>query len=62
MAKHEPWFKPRRDEDEDERLLEGFRRPQPSTQSSGSGWGCPFTAAPAAAIVLLAVRFLKGKR
>jgi hypothetical protein len=63
VAKHEPWFKPR-DEDEDERLLEGFRRPQPQQQTS-SGLGCPLTAAPAVGVIvaLVAVRSLtKGKK
>lgn len=63
MAKHEPWFKPR-DEDEDERLLEGFRRPPANNQSSGGGLGCPLTAAPAVGVVvaLLAIRLKKGSK
>lgn len=52
MAKHEPWFKPR-DEDEDERLLEGFRQPQPANQ--GGGLGCPLTAAPAVGVIVALV-------
>lgn len=68
MARHEPWFKPR-DEDGDDQLLDWLggrtdHAPQQQTSSSG-GLGCPLTAAPVAGavIALLAVRFLKkGKK
>jgi len=57
VAKQEPWFKPRPDEDADEDLvnwLGGWNNPPPQ-QNQSSGWGC-FTVAPAAVfLVLLAV-------
>lgn len=63
MAKHEPWYKPR-DEDEDERLLEGFRRPQqPAQQSGQSGGICGLmVAAPVVGLVVLAIKIIRGGR
>jgi hypothetical protein len=44
MPKHEPWFKPRKDEDADEELINwlgGHRNdPPPPKKKSGGGWGC----------------------
>lgn len=38
----EPWFKPRKDEDADEAMLERFRQPQSGNGNNGnnSGGGC----------------------
>lgn len=46
MAKHEPWFVPRPDEDADDKLLDwlgGGAKPPPA-KTKGSG--CPMVAAP----------------
>ena len=53
MAKHEPWFKPRADEDADEELVNwlGGRSNPPPKQSNSSGWGC-FSVAPAAGVIV----------
>lgn len=51
MAKHEPWFKPR-DDDDDDKLLDWLGgRNDPPAKETKSG-GCYSVAAPIAAVVL----------
>lgn len=52
MAKHEPWFKPRADEDADDKLLDwlGGRNDPPAKQATSSG--CYRIAAPVVAVVI----------
>lgn len=65
MAKHEPWFKPRADEDADEELvnwLGGRNNPPPNQTQSSSG--CLRIASPAVGVVvaLLIRSLMKGTK
>lgn len=64
MAKHEPWFKPR-DEDGDDELINWLGGHARDNNQNKSKLGCPLTAAPAVGVVVapLAARSLtKGKK
>jgi hypothetical protein len=60
--KQEPWFKPRPDEDADDKLLDwlggGGKGTPPADKSNG--WGCPMVAAPVVAVVVLVATLLFG--
>ena len=52
--KHEPWFKPRPDEEADDELLDwlggGGKGKPPASKSSG--WGCTVAASPVVAAIV----------
>lgn len=63
MAKHEPWYKPR-DENGDEELINwlgGRKNPPPQQTKSGGGLGCPFAAAPAVGVIVAAALLVAAR-
>lgn len=58
MPKHEPWFKPRKDEDADDELLDwlgGGGNGNKPKQPEKSGWGCFRIALPVAVGIVTAI-------
>lgn len=58
MAKHEPWYVPRPDEDGDDALLDWLGKKQDPPKK---GAGCPFIALPVVAGLGLALTLLRRK-